>query len=265
MSTNVWKVSIVNIPSVSAPVVGPAFPVTCLAQAPLVLPVGTTIDLVIAGINSEQLNTGPIANISGTVGVARVAVTDLDTQIPPTPAIAVSADNITSNATILSEAAEFVVDLVTQLQCSIFYKKTGKLLPPNTALNVNYPHLVQSNIQGVKVTRQGIISYGPSGTPLAGLPIGAKVERYPTSPIGPPFVSFVTLAPLPSPIPVDIPDSDSLAVLQGYISIEPITGDLTAPSCSTRDIIDTMAQLSFPAFGTYLPENAKIRFCPCKK
>ncbi len=264
VSTNEWKVSIVNSPSATASN-EPAFPVTAFAQAPLAFP-GINFDLVLVGINAEALNAGPIANISGTVGVARVAVTDVDTQIPPTPAIAVSIDN-NLNSTFVNQVADFVLDLVTQLQCSNFAKKTGKLLPPNTALNVNYPNLSPSDIKGVKITRQGIISYGTHGTALAGIPIGAVAVQLvpPPPPVGPTaFVSAIELAPLPHPV-IDIPDSDSLAVQQGYISIEPITGDLTAPSCSTKDIIDTMGQLSFPAFGTYLPENAKIRFCPRKE
>ncbi len=266
VSSNEWKVSIVNSPHLTAPVVGPAFPVTALGQAPLVLPAGTTIDLIISGINAEALNTGPIANLSGTVGVARVAVTDVNAQMPPTPAIAVSSDN-NLNPTFVNQVAEFVLDLVTQLQCSTFAKKTGKLLPPNTALNVNYPNRSPSDIQGVKITRQGIVSNGTSGTSFAGVPVGANVVPIPPAipPLGPTFISAVELAPLPKALQTDIPDSDTLAVQQGFISITPITGDLTAPSCSTRDIIDTMTQLSFPAFGTYLPDNTKIRFCPCKK
>ena len=102
-------------------------------------------DLVVSGSNFGE-NMGRSANMSGTVGAAIVAAGQ------GFPAIAVSVgydrENPRKTAAAFENAAEFVADLIDQLQ------STGDdILPPDTVLNVNYPPLPADQIAGIRHTR----------------------------------------------------------------------------------------------------------------
>lgn len=105
-------------------------------------------DLVVSGINFGP-NVGTALYMSGTIGAAIMA------SLNGIPAIAVSAGmrfdevgtKFPSTHDILEPAAEFICSLVDTLRASV--GKSGRLLPSNVMLNVNYPALPRDEIKGV--------------------------------------------------------------------------------------------------------------------
>jgi len=96
-------------------------------------------ELVISGINHGE-NTGLNTLYSGTVSAAKEAV------IYGIPAIAVSMGNWGKGD--FGFAAKFTRELALKVL------KFG--LPEGTLLNVNIPPILESDIQGISITRQGI-------------------------------------------------------------------------------------------------------------
>ncbi len=99
----------------------------------------TRPDLVISGINPGA-NVGINLNYSGTVSAAKEAA------LMGIPAIAISQDRLSNHEYGL--AAEFVGLLITRVM--------EKTLPSGTFLNVNIPACPLDEIEGVRITRQGI-------------------------------------------------------------------------------------------------------------
>ena len=105
-------------------------------------------DLVVSGINFGP-NVGTALYMSGTIGAAIMA------SLNGIPAIAVSAGmrfdevgtEFPSTHEILEPAAEFICSIVDELRASV--GKSGRLLPSNVMLNVNYPALPRDQIKGV--------------------------------------------------------------------------------------------------------------------
>ena len=105
-------------------------------------------DLVLSGINFGP-NLGNALYMSGTIGAAIMA------SLNGVPAIAVSAgmrfeevgSEFPSTLEILDPAAEFTCSVVESLRASI--GKSGRLLPREIMLNINYPALPRSQIKGV--------------------------------------------------------------------------------------------------------------------
>ena len=105
-------------------------------------------DLVVSGINFGP-NVGTALYMSGTIGAAIMA------SLNGIPAIAVSAGmrfdevgtKFPSTHEILEPAAEFICSIVDELRASV--GKSGRLLPSNVMLNVNYPALPRDQIKGV--------------------------------------------------------------------------------------------------------------------
>lgn len=108
-------------------------------------------DLVISGANHGQ-NLGSTSNLSGTVGAAIMA------SMHDIPGIAVSVgidfseakQGFPSTVAAYPEAATFITKLVEALS-----NHKGALLPPNTALNVNYPARAKDAIKGARWTMVG--------------------------------------------------------------------------------------------------------------
>jgi 5'-nucleotidase len=96
-------------------------------------------DLVISGINRGH-NVGVNLNYSGTVSAAKEAA------LMGIPAIAVSQDTNADHG--YGMAARFVAGLVAQVM------ENG--LPSRTFLNVNVPGCPGDQIEGVRITRQGL-------------------------------------------------------------------------------------------------------------
>lgn len=153
-------------------------------------------DLVVSGINQGG-NLGHDITYSGTVAGAMEAV------VGGVPAIAVSLD--------AREWADFAAVTAAVARLARLILANG--LPPNLLFNVNAPPIPSSEVQGVAVTRLGQRVYRD-----------VLVER--TDPKGQPYY-WIGGEP-PSGIAED--GTDIGAVANGYISITPLSMDMTAHS-----------------------------------
>jgi 5'-nucleotidase len=160
-------------------------PSDCVALAVLgILP--EAIDLVVSGINPNA-NIGHDVTYSGTVTAA------MEATIWGIPGVAVSLDSPDNHLGVLdysvsARVARRIVDKVIQHG-----------LPKGTLLNVNIPYVQQDEIEGFKVTRQGLRVYrdkldqrldprnhpyywiggeAPTGVPQEGTDFGALKQRY---------------------------------------------------------------------------------------
>ncbi len=151
------------------------------------------IDIVVSGINKGE-NLGDDITYSGTVSAA------MEGALLGVPSIAVS---LATKVDFNFEAAAYYAKLVAE-----YVLRSN--LPPATILNVNVPHMPKGDIRGVLVTRQGKRVYGE--------PIVEKVD-----PRGKKYY-WIGGYELGS---VDIENSDITAVKDGYVSVTPISLDLT--------------------------------------
>jgi 5'-nucleotidase len=172
-------------------------PSDCVAMALLGL-IEDPIDLVVSGINPHA-NLGQDMTYSGTVTAAMEAV------IAGVPGIALSLDygNNDGSSADFSHAAAISVSLIKQL----FVHE----LPDGVVLNINIPNRRREEIHGVAITSQGARVYRD-----------ALVKR--TDPSGRPYY-WIGGDP-----PSGIPEvgTDFWALEQGFISITPLSLDLTA-------------------------------------
>jgi 5'-nucleotidase len=152
-------------------------------------------DIVISGINHGS-NTAISIIYSGTVSAAREAA------IMDIPAIAVS---VTSH-----EATNFTYAAKVAQQMAQLVLKKKSAFPPSTLLNVNVPHLPESEVKGIKLTRQGKSTWADH-----------YEER--KDPYGRSY--FWLKGDL---IELDnATDIDQGAINEGYVSVTPIHFDLT--------------------------------------
>ena len=151
------------------------------------------IDIVVSGINKGE-NLGDDITYSGTVSAA------MEGALLGVPSIAVS---LATKVDFNFEAAAYYSKLIAE-----YVLRSN--LPPATILNVNVPHMPRGDIRGVLVTRQGKRVYGE--------PIVEKVD-----PRGKKYY-WIGGYELGS---VDIENSDITAVKDGYVSVTPISLDLT--------------------------------------
>lgn len=150
-------------------------------------------DLVVSGINRGS-NLGENIIYSGTVSVATEGT------IMGIPSIAFS---ITSHENPMYEvAADFAAKLVPVV--------LEKGLPKGTLLNINIPNLPQEKIKGIKITRQGESRFD-------------EIFRKRTDPRNDTYFWMDGVY-----LKTENDDSaDDVAIDQGYISITPISYDLT--------------------------------------
>lgn len=162
-------------------------------------------DLIVSGIN-EGANIGVISAFSGTVGATVAA---LNIMGEPIPAIAISGNLLkadeppgsSANLQHATEIAQFVTRLVGRLE-GVAKQQQSELLPRGIALNVNYPAVAATDVQGVGIYRHGRdigVNFSDMGA-LPELKSGAESEQ------------------------------DTVALRQGYITVVPIDGDYTAPN-----------------------------------
>lgn len=182
------------------------------------------VDLAIAGINFGQ-NVGIGTISSGTVGSALTA-TSLGV-----PAIAVSQtvdpDDVRNTVRYYPDAAAFTVALVALLAKNA---DGGPLVPPGITLNVNYPARHQSELAGVRLTRQGrsslytvVYERGEDGQIMMGFAPSTKKES--------------------------VKGADTTALTQGYVSITPLDASWTAGDSqldALRPLADALSR-SLPA------------------
>lgn len=182
---------------------------------------GTLPDVVVSGINAGY-NLGIDITYSGTVACA------MEATIKGMPGIAVS--------TIAPYAAEAeAVDQVAllgkaaEIACEVTAAVLQHGLPANTLLNVNVPGIDPNTIRGTHITRMGKRHYAASELD----------ER--RDPYGRPYYWLGGSAP------VDTFDdgTDVSAIKHGYVSMTPISLDLTDYA-----MLDELKSWSFAASGT---------------
>lgn len=160
-------------------------------------------DLVVSGINLGQ-NTATNVIYSGTVSAATEA------RILGIPSIAVSLGTFTS--------PEWSYAAIVGRQIGSQVLERG--LPPKVLLNVNVPNLPRSQIKGIRVTRQGD-SVFQEGYELR------------TDPRGQPYYWLAGTYSMRD----EDPETDAWALANGYVSVTPVTFDLTAHAART-DLAD---------------------------
>lgn len=150
-------------------------------------------DLIMSGINKGE-NLGDDITYSGTVSAA------MEGALLGVPSVAIS----------LTSKNNFNFDAASHYAYIIARYVLDKKLPEDTILNVNIPDLPREDIKGIIVTRQGKRIYGE--------PIVEKVDprgkKYYW--IGGDELGFL-----------NIENSDIAAVRDGYVSVTPISLDLT--------------------------------------
>jgi 5'-nucleotidase len=151
-------------------------------------------DLVASGINLGP-NTATNVIYSGTVSAATEA------RILGIPSIAISLGTLTNP--LWSYAAALGRRVAAQV--------LERGLPPKVLLNVNVPNLPRSEIRGIRVTRQGDSQYEESYA------LGED-------PRGQPYYWLAGSYRMRD----DDPETDAWALANGYVSITPVTFDLTA-------------------------------------
>jgi 5'-nucleotidase len=158
-------------------------------------------DLVVSGINFGY-NLGVDITYSGTVACAMEAV------IKRIPGIAVSGPFGHEEGIDLSAIHARAAEIACELGGLVLSKRT----PDGTLLNVNVPPLAPAEWRGVHVTRMGSRHYPAAGD---------MVER--RDPAGRPYYWLGGTGP------IDRHDdgTDLWAVKHGYVSVTPITLDMT--------------------------------------
>jgi 5'-nucleotidase len=153
-------------------------------------------DLVVSGIN-EGANLGYDMTYSGTVAAA------MEAAVAGVPAIAASQEEVDGRSGDLAFAAHVLAMLARQT--------LAHGLASGSLLNVNFPALPRSAVRGVQVTRLGRRIYRD-----------ALVRRL--DPRGRPY--YWIGGEMPDGEPEDGTDIGALA--QGYVSVTPLTLDMTA-------------------------------------
>ncbi|MDI9548725.1 MAG: 5'/3'-nucleotidase SurE [Chloroflexota bacterium] len=176
---------------------------------------GVMPDLVVSGVN-RGYNLGVDITYSGTVACA------MEATIKGIPGIAVSTGFDVEGETEMAEVLALAGRVAGQLAEQVL----ARGLPAKTLLNVNVPALAPAQIGGIHVTRMGDRRY----------PLEELVTR--DDPWGRPYYWLGGSAP------VDVPDdgTDVGAVRSGYISVTPVTLDMT-----NHPFVETLAAWDFAA------------------
>jgi 5'/3'-nucleotidase SurE len=196
---------------------------TVLLGGTTLFPPEQQLHLVVSGIN-EGANLGPATPISGTVGAVIAGLRLLQPQVP---GIAVSTNPLNDeprsaeNLALLERIGSFVARLIGRLQEGACGRNS--LLPPNTALNVNYPPLAPAQIRGVRLASQGRAPYFRLS--FQALEGGLHVPSF-----GSPELAE------------DSPDADTRLFNEGWVTVVPLDGDYTAPgSTVTGEFLKALA------------------------
>ena len=176
-------------------------PSDCVAL-PLLGLLEKKIDIVVSGINPNA-NLGHDVTYSGTVTAA------MEAAIWGLPGIAVSLDAPEYNSHGLDYSTSARVGAL------VAEKVWERKLPEKTLLNVNVPYCTMEALQGFKITKQGLRVYRDE-----------LVRR--EDPHGRPYYWIGGEAP--SGIPEDGTDIGALS--EQYVSINPLSLDLTAYDCA---------------------------------
>ncbi|MDN7123600.1 5'/3'-nucleotidase SurE [Pseudidiomarina terrestris] len=159
-------------------------------------PLADDVDLVVSGINDGP-NMGDDVLYSGTVAAA------MEGRYMGFPAIAVS----------MGSRSEDYYDVAARVVADVVNKMAENPLRLDTILNINVPAMPYEDLKGIKVTRLGRRHRADTMVESAD-PFGRKIYWY--GPIG--------------GHQDDAEDTDFYAIREGYVSITPISLDMTARS-----------------------------------
>ncbi len=199
---------------------------------------GQAPDLVVSGINDGP-NIGAATQLSGTVGatIASIAAGIGNSQVP---ALGISTDNVcevddaetpeeeaqclADTAVHFANVAEFMGRLIAVIEQATTQTNAfdGQLLPPGVALSVNYPPLAPEALSGVQVVEQGQ-DFVSGGAPIflnIGCFGGCNMAVGETLPGG-----INAAGPA---VALDSEGTDTVAFINGYVTILPIQADYTA-------------------------------------
>jgi 5'-nucleotidase len=151
-------------------------------------------DVAVSGINLGA-NTATNVIYSGTVSAATEA------RILGVPSMAISL------ATFRDPAWTYAASLGRRIAAMILERG----LPPKVLLNVNVPNLPRSQIRGIRVTRQGDSTY------VGDFTVREDPRRQPYYWLSGTYV-----------MQDEDPDTDAWAIENGFVSVTPVTFDLTA-------------------------------------
>ncbi|ORM71226.1 5'/3'-nucleotidase SurE [Pantoea rwandensis] len=172
-------------------------PADCVAVAVRYLMKDSPPDVLLSGINSGS-NIGFETVLSGTVGAAITGV------LLGIPSIALSQDKRPEDQPEWHTAAEQCLPVLQTL--------FDAGLPAGCCLNVNFPNLPQGQVNGMRVTRQGIgkvkgVTVTPTADPHGEDYFWLRVEHGVT----------------------DLPENSEVsAVAAGFISVTPLTWERTS-------------------------------------
>lgn len=171
-------------------------------------PIAELPDLVVSGINDAP-NMGDDVLYSGTVAAAT------EGRFMGLPAIAVSMGE--GGHEYYETAAKVVAELVLRLQ--------QKPLSPDFVLNVNVPYVSYNGLKGTRITRLGR-RHRAEGMVRSTDPRGRELFWY--GPVG--------------QHQDDGPDTDFAAIREGYVSITPLSVDMTAERRQQDNVRDWLTQ-----------------------
>ncbi|MBA3987746.1 MAG: 5'/3'-nucleotidase SurE [Idiomarina sp.] len=171
-------------------------------------PIAELPDLVVSGINDAP-NMGDDVLYSGTVAAAT------EGRFMGLPAIAVSMG--AAGHEYYETAAKVVAELILRLQ--------QKPLSPDFVLNVNVPYCSYAGLKGTRITRLGR-RHRAEGMVRATDPRGRELFWY--GPVG--------------AHQDDGSDTDFAAIRDGYVSITPLSVDMTAAVKQQRQVQDWLEQ-----------------------
>ena len=183
-------------------------PSDCVALA--LLGLVEHVDLVVSGINPHA-NIGHDVTYSGTVTAA------MEATIADVKGIAISLDSPDNFGSLLDYSTAAIVGR------RVAEKVLQDGLPKGVLLNVNVPYLLESELNGYLVTRQGLRVYRDA--------LDKRVD-----PRGRPYYWIGGEAPTG----VEEPGTDFGALRSGFVSITPLQLDLTA-----REAMETLKSWSF--------------------
>ena len=217
-----WEDRVYSVALKSNPAIGAKPSNSAYVALSIVQEGGKPADLLVSGINTSA-NIGMSAPLSGTVGAAAHAVASVLNG--PIPAIAIGTDEPNCDATCKEAhyqvVADFLVRFIAHLQTKPgFLASEPGLLPQGVGLIVSYPSTdavagVRIGVQSEGVLMNGVKVSGEirCTSPCSALPIGGTKTAAPF--LGPDYGP-------------EVRDSDLGYYADGYVTIVPITPNLTA-------------------------------------
>lgn len=172
-------------------------------------------DLVVAGPNEGE-NVAALVNHSGTVGAAIAALA------VGVPSIAVSVARDGSELPSADDAVDFTVKLVNRVAATA---SRGAVLPPHTALNVNYP-----------AHPAGEVAFADLGTSLP-----VSTDYVPATDV---CAVCYRIMPVFSTTPDPVATSDRTLLSEGKVTITPLNGSWEAGSRTFWRIRDRLGSLT---------------------